>query len=48
MDLEIIILNEVSWSLKVKYHMIFPIRGIFFFLRGTYELIYKPEVKSQM
>ena len=48
MALEIVIPSEVSWTLKDKYHMILPICGISFFLKGTYELIYKPEVESQM
>ena len=44
-DLEIIILSEVSWTEKDKYHMILLIYGIL--KNGTNELIYKTETDSQ-
>ena len=46
MDLEIVILSEVSQSEKDKYHMITLIGGIL--KNGTNEPIYKTEVESQM
>ena len=46
MDLEIVILTEVSQTEKYKYHMILLICGIL--KNGTNELIYKIEIKSQM
>ena len=46
MDLEIVILSEVSQTQKDKYHMISLICGIK--KKGTNELIYKTEVESQM
>ena len=45
MDLEIIILSEVSQTEKNKYHMISLICGIQ--KNGTNELIYKKETDSQ-
>ena len=47
MDLEIVILNEVSQTQKDKCHMITLIYGILK-KKGTNELIYKTEVESQM
>ena len=44
MDLEIIILSEVSQTEKDKYHMISPICGIL--KNDTNELIYKTETDS--
>ena len=44
MDLEIIILSEISQKERDKYH-ISPIYGIF--KNGTNELIYKTEIDSQ-
>ena len=41
MDLEIVILSEVSQTEKDKYHMISLISGIY--KKGTNELIYKTE-----
>ena len=46
MDLEIVILSEVSQTEKDKYHMISLIRGIL--KNGTNEPIYKTEIESQM
>ena len=46
MNLEIVILNEVSQREKDKYHMISFICGIF--KNGTNELTYKTEIESQM
>ena len=46
MDLEIVILSEVSQTEKDKYHMILLICGIL--KKGTNELIYKTEVELQM
>ena len=46
MDLEIVILSEVSQTEKDKYHMISLICGIY--KKGTNELIYKTEIESQM
>ena len=46
MDLEIIILSEVSQTEKNKYHMISLIYGIL--KNGTNEPIYKTEIESQM
>ena len=46
MDLEIIILSEVSRTQKDKYHMISLICGIL--KNYTNELIYKTEIESQM
>ena len=46
MDLDIVILSEVSQTEKDKYHMILRICGIY--KNGTNELIYKTEIKSQM
>ena len=45
MDLEIIILSEVSQTEKDKYHMISLICRIF--KKDTNELIYKTETDSQ-
>ena len=45
MDLEIIILSEVSQTEKDSYHMISLICGIF--KKDTNELIYKTEIDSQ-
>ena len=45
MDLEIIILSEVSQTEKDKYHMVSLISGIF--KNDTNELIYKTEIGSQ-
>ena len=45
MDLEIIILSEVSQTEKDKYHMILLICGIL--KNDTNELIYKTETDSQ-
>ena len=45
MDLEIIILSEVSQIEKGKYHMISLISGIIF--NDANELIYKAEIDSQ-
>ena len=46
MDLEIIVLSEVSQTEKDKNHMISLIRGIY--KNGTNELIQKTETESQM
>ena len=46
MDLEILILSEVSQSEKDKYHMISLICGIL--KNDTNELIYKTEIDSQL
>ena len=46
MDLEIVILSEVSQTEKDKYHMMLLICGIE--NNGTNELIYKTETDSQM
>ena len=46
MNLETVILTEVSQTEKDKYHMIFLDVG--YFLNGTNEPIYKTEVESQM
>ena len=46
MDLEIVILSEISQTQKDKYHMISLICGIL--KNGTNELIYKTEIESQM
>ena len=46
MDLEILILNEVSQTAKDKYHMISLICGIS--KKATNELIYKTKVELQM
>ena len=46
MDLEILILSEVSQTEKDKYHIISLICGIL--KNGTSELIYKTEIESQM
>ena len=48
MDLETVILSEVSQTRKDKYFMISLICGNHLFLKGTNELIYKTEVESQM
>ena len=45
MDLEIIILSEVSYTEEDKYHMISLICGIL--KNDTNELIYKTEINSQ-
>ena len=45
-DLEIVILSEISQTEKDKYHMISLICGIE--KNGTNELIYKTETESQM
>ena len=48
MDPEIIILSEVSWTEKDKYHMILLICVIlFFFKNDTNELVYKTEIDPQ-
>ena len=47
MDLEIVILSEVSQEEKDKYHMILLICGIQK-KKGTNKPIYKTEVESQM
>ena len=46
MDLEIVILSEVSQKEKDKYHTVSPVCGIK--KNGTNELIYKTEIESQM
>ena len=46
MDLEIVILSEVSQTEKDKYRMILLICGIL--KNGTNELIYKTEIELQM
>ena len=46
MDLEIVILSEVSQTEKDKYHMISLICGIY--KKGTNELMYKTETELQM
>ena len=46
MDLEIVMLSEVSQADKDKYHMILLICGIL--KNGTNEPIYKTEIESQM
>ena len=46
MDLEVVILSEVSQTEKDKYHMIFLICGIL--KKATNELIYKTKIKLQM
>ena len=46
MDLETVILSEVSQTEKDKYYMILLTRGIL--KNGTNELIYKTELESQM
>ena len=46
MDLEIVILSEVSQTEKDRYHMIALICGIL--INGTNEPIYKTEIESQM
>ena len=45
MDLEIVILSEVSQTEKDTYHMILLICGIL--KNGTNESIYKTEIESQ-
>ena len=45
MDLETVILSEVSHTEKDKYHMISLIWNL---KNGTNELIYKTEIESQM
>ena len=45
MDLEILILSEISQREKDKYHIISLICGIL--KNGTNELIYKTEIESQ-
>ena len=45
MDLEMIILSEVSYTEEDKYHMISLICGIL--KNDTNELIYKTEINSQ-
>ena len=47
MDLEIVILSEVSQTEKDKYHMISLI-CLNLKKNGTKELIYKTEIESQM
>ena len=47
MDLDIIILSEVSQKEKDKYHMILLICGIFKKEKDTNELIYKIEIDPQ-
>ena len=46
MDLEDIMLNEISQKEKDKYHTVSPVCGIK--KNGTNELIYKTEIESQM
>ena len=46
MDLDIVILSEVSQTEKGKYHMISLICGIL--KNDTNELIYETEIESQM
>ena len=46
LDLDIVILSEVSQTEKVKYHMISLTCGIL--KNGRNELIYKTEIESQM
>ena len=46
MDLEIVILSEVSQTEKDKYHMLSLMCGIE--KQGTNELIYKTEIELQM
>ena len=46
MDLEIIILSEVSQTEEDKYRIISPLCGIY--KKGTNELICKTEIYSQM
>ena len=46
MDLEIVILSEVSQTEKDKYHMILLICGIL--KKGINKLIYKTEIELQM
>jgi len=46
MDLEVVILSEVSQTERYKYHMMLLICGIE--NNGTNELIYKTETDSQM
>ena len=46
MDIEIVILSEVSQTEKDKYHIISFICGIL--KKGTNELIYKTEIELQM
>ena len=46
MDLEIVILNEVSQTEKDKYRMIVPVCGIK--RKDTNKLIYKMELWSRM
>ena len=48
MDLEMIILSEVSQTEKDKYHMISLICGIQFLKNDTNELIYKTETDLQV
>ena len=48
MDLEIVILSEVSHTEKYNYHMMLLICGIYKKGGGTNELIYKTEIKLQM
>ena len=45
MNLEVVILNEVSQTEKAKYHMILLICGIL--KNGIEESIYKTEIESQ-
>ena len=47
MDLEIIILSEVSQTEKDKYHMILLICISLFFLNDTNELVYKKRPRKQ-
>ena len=47
MDLEIIILSEVSQTEIEKYHMILLICIILFFLNVTNELVYKTDPQTQ-
>ena len=46
MDLEIIVLSEVSQTEKDKYHMISLICGIL--KKATNELVYKTEIESDV
>ena len=48
MDLEIVILSEVSQTEKDIYHMISLLCGIKFFKNNTNELIYKTETDLQI
>jgi len=47
MDLEVIILSEVSQTEEIKHHMVLLVY-IWNLKNGTNELIYKTEIESQM